>query len=394
MSGETESTVAEEHTDEGSLIGLVDPRNMSGVQRLGLLGLGLLAILGPIGIATGFTLRIIQMTGALIFATYVMTWDVVSGYTGEISFGHALFFGVGAYTSAILNTQLGMSLFLTIPIGIAAAALAGLLIGFPSLRLHGPYFSLITLVTPIILISILVFAPEITGGATGLSGVDTLTRDTLLSYYLAFGVFLLTLVTFLAITRSDAGIVLTAIREDEMAVQAAGLNPQKFKLFAFVLSGAFGGLAGAIALHSAHLGGFAAPSDLLALVLSIEVIVAAILGGMGTITGAAVGGITFYMVVRLLRNVPVVGENYFLIFAVLTLGFLFYVPEGIVPRVLRVLKQRTADEPAVAADGGVVEEASSSESVADGTRTPLEATVSKFVEQLRELVGLNGGEER
>ena len=190
--------------------------------------------------------------------------------------------------------------------------------------------------------------------------------------------FLLTLVTFLAITRSDAGTVLTAIREDEVAVQAAGLNPQKFKLFAFVLSGAFGGLAGSIALHSAHLGGFAAPSDLLALVLSIEVIVAAILGGMGTITGAAVGGMTFYMAVRLLRNVPLVGEFYFLIFAVLTLIFLFFVPEGIVPRVLRELKGRETDA-ALAADGG---------------RTPLEVTVSKFVESLRELVGLEGGDER
>jgi branched-chain amino acid transport system permease protein len=377
MSGETESTVTDQPED-GSLLNLVDPRKMSGVQRLGLLGLGLLAIFGPVGIVAGLELRVIQMTGALIFATYVMTWDVVSGYTGEISFGHALFFGVGAYTSAILNTQLELSLFLTIPAGILAAALAGLLIGFPSLRLHGPYFSLITLVTPIILISVLVFQPDITGGATGLSGVDTLTRDTVLSYYLAFGVFLLTLVTFLAITRSDAGIVLTAIREDEVAVQAAGLNPQKFKLFAFVLSGAFGGLAGAIALHSAHLGGFAAPSDLLALVLSIEVIVAAILGGMGTITGAAVGGITFYMAVRLLRNVPVLGEFYFLLFAVLTLIFLFFVPEGIVPRVLRELKGRRADA-TVAADGG---------------RTPLEITVRKFVEQLRELAGLKGGDER
>jgi len=212
MSGETETTTAD-GTEEGSLFDLVDPRKMSGIQRVGLLGLAFLAVFAPIGVVLGVELRVIQLTGALIFATYVMTWDVVSGYTGEISFGHALFFGVGAYASAILNTQLELSLFVTIPIGVAAAALAGLLIGFPSLRLHGPYFSLITLVTPIILISMLVFAADITGGATGLSGVDTLTRDTVLSYYLAFGLFLFTLVLFLAITRSDAGTVLTAIRD-------------------------------------------------------------------------------------------------------------------------------------------------------------------------------------
>jgi branched-chain amino acid transport system permease protein len=382
MSGETETTTAD-GTEEGSLFDLVDPRKMSGIQRVGLLGLAFLAVFAPIGVVLGVELRVIQLTGALIFATYVMTWDVVSGYTGEISFGHALFFGVGAYASAILNTQLELSLFVTIPIGVAAAALAGLLIGFPSLRLHGPYFSLITLVTPIILISMLVFAADITGGATGLSGVDTLTRDTVLSYYLAFGLFLFTLVLFLAITRSDAGTVLTAIREDEMAVQAAGLNPQKFKLFAFVLSGAVGGLAGTIALHSAHLGGFAGPSDLLALVLSIEVIVAAILGGMGTITGAAIGGIVFYMLRVLLRSVPVVGDLYFLIFAVLTLGFLFFVPEGIVPRLLRYLKTRQADQ-AVAADGG---------------RTPFEAALTKLTGQVVDVLErlgfeAEGGERR
>jgi branched-chain amino acid transport system permease protein len=390
MSGETESTVTEESGDEGSLLELVDPRKMSNLQRAGLLGLLVLTVFAPLGIIAGRELMVIQLSGAFVFATYVMTWDVVSGYTGEISFGHALFFGVGAYTSAILNTQLELSLFVTIPIGVVAATVAGLLIGFPSLRLHGPYFSLITLVTPIILISMLVFAADVTGGASGLVGVDTLTRDTVLSYYLAFGVFLLALILFMAVTRSDAGIVLTAIREDEMAVQAAGLNPQKFKLFAFVLSGAVGGLAGSVALHTSVLGGFASPSDLLALVLSIEVIVAAIIGGMGTITGAAIGGLVFYMTVRFLRNLPdfgigaletvtgAVADFYFLIFAVLALTFLFYVPEGMVPRLLRYVKGRRSDA-ALAADGG---------------RTPLEAAVAKFVGQLRELVGIEGGDER
>ncbi|MFC7227618.1 branched-chain amino acid ABC transporter permease [Salinirubellus salinus] len=390
MSGETESTMTEEPSEDGSLFELVDPREMGTLQRLGVLALLGLAVFAPIGVILGRELMVLQLTGAFIFATYVMTWDVVSGYTGEISFGHALFFGVGAYTSAIVNTQLELSLFVTIPIGVVAATLAGLLIGFPSLRLHGPYFSLITLVTPIILISMLVFASDITGGASGLTGIDVLTRDTIISYYLAFGVFAFALVLFLAITRSDAGTVLTAIREDEMAVQAAGLNPQKFKLFAFVLSGAVGGLAGAIALHTRVLGGVASPSDLLALVLSIEVIVAAILGGMGTITGAAIGGLMFYMTVRFLRALPdfgvplletltgAVADSYFLIFALLALVFLFYVPEGALPRIAQYVKGRQS-RAAVAADGG---------------RTPAESAIAKFVSQLRELVGLEGGDER
>jgi branched-chain amino acid transport system permease protein len=129
-----------------------------------------------------------------------------------------------------------------------------------------------------------------------------------------------------------------------------------------------------MALHSGHLGGVATPSDLLALVISIELIVAAILGGMGTITGAAVGGLAFYMARSLLRGVPVVGEFYFLVFAVLTLAFLFLVPEGIVPRVLRMVKSRNTDA-SVATDGG---------------ETPLERSVERFAEALRALSGRGG----
>jgi branched-chain amino acid transport system permease protein len=377
MAGETESsTEAVDGTGERSLGDALNPLRMSRVQQVGLCCLVLLGVWAPFAGVIGQRLLVLQLTGALFFATYVMCWDVVSGYTGEISFGHALFIGVGAYTSGILNVQLGLPLTVTIPLGVVAAALAGLIIGFPSLRLQGPYFSLITLVTPIILISVMRFAPDITGGETGLLGIEVLTFDPLPSYYIAFGVFLLGLVVFLAITRSDAGIVLTAIREDEVAVEAAGLNPAKFKLFAFVASGTVAGLAGSLALHSGHLGGVATPSDLLALVISIELIVAAILGGMGTITGAAVGGLAFYMARSLLRGVPVVGEFYFLVFAVLTLIFLFLVPEGIVPRVIRYVRSRgTERDPAVAADGG---------------STPLERALDRFANALRSLGGRGG----
>jgi branched-chain amino acid transport system permease protein len=389
MSGET----------SGGFASLLNPVSMPRHQQVGLL------CLLAIAVAPAFIrdITVLKFTGALFFAVYVMCWDVVSGYTGEISFGHALFFGVGAYTSGILNVHFGVPLLASIPAGVLAAGAAGALIGVPSLRLQGPYFSLVTLVAPIILLSVFRFQSDLTGGELGLFGIDTISLDPLTNYYIAFGLFVAVLALFLAVTRSDAGIVLTAIREDELAVQASGLNPARYKLFAFLLSGAVGGLAGALFVHT-FAQGVATPSDLLALVVSIEVIIAAILGGMGTITGAAAGGLFFYMLRDVLKNietlaipvpslgtlyvemtVPLVGkpikEFYFLIFAVVTLAFLFVLPQGLVPWLVSRFGRSGADEDAAVADGG-------------REATPLGHTVRKYVREIRGLLPNEGGEKR
>ena len=383
MSGQTQS-------DLKSWGDILNPVEMQRHQQVGLLGIVALFVL-PLVIPAIYA---IYLSSALFFATFVMSWDFVSGYTGEISFGHGLFFGVGGYTSGMLNLHMGIDPWIAAPIGAVAAGIAGLLIGFPSLRVQGPYFSLITLVTPIILISVFRFFPDLTGGELGLVSVGTVEKfsaigpipspgfDPYSGYYLALFVFLLALVIFVAITRSDAGMVLTAIRADEISVAATGKNPAKFKLFAFVLSGLVGGLAGAMYGHS--VGGFNV-SELLALIISLEVIVAAILGGIGTITGAAIGGLFFYLLRVFMRNIeftiPVVnvpvGEIYFLLFGIVTLGFLFYLPEGIVPRVVGEWRARS--------------EPQAGEAVADGGKSRGERIVEEWTDDLRELFG---GERR
>jgi branched-chain amino acid transport system permease protein len=395
MSGQTQS-------DLKSWGDILNPVEMQRHQQVGLLGILSLFVL-PLVIPAIYA---IYLSSALFFATFVMSWDFVSGYTGEISFGHGLFFGVGGYTSGMLNLHMGIDPWIAAPLGAVAAGLAGLLIGFPSLRVKGPYFSLITLVTPIILISVFRFFPDLTGGELGLVSVGTVEKfsaigpipspgfDPYSGYYLALFVFLFALVVFVAITRSDAGMVFTAIRADEISVAATGKNPAKFKLFAFVLSGLIGGLAGAMYGHS--VGGFNV-SELLALIISIEVIVAAILGGIGTITGAAIGGLFFYLLRVFLRNletvsipftdievglvIPVigvpVGEIYFLLFGIVTLGFLFYLPEGIVPRVVGEWRARS--------------EPQAGEAVADGGKSRGERIVESWTDDLRELFG---GERR
>lgn len=375
MAGETDDAGVR------SLTELLNPLEMAPRHQLGILGLVLLVVV-PFGVSRIDTY---YLTGAMFFAVFVMSWDVVSGYTGEISFGHGLFFGVGGYSAGMMNLHFGVDPWLAMPVGMVAAALAGLIIGFPALRLKGPYFALVTLVAPLIVLAVFRLYPGVTGGELGLVSVGTIdkfSRDLLFNYYVALVLFVGALVVFLAVTRSDAGIVFTAIREDETAVSATGINPAKFKLFAFLLAGAVGGLAGAVYVFSRV--GNATPSELLALVISIEVIIATILGGIGTITGAAIGGMFFYLLRTWLRNaetvIPLVNEPvgnfYFLIFLVVTLGFLFFLPEGIVPRLVRTGRDRLG----TGGEGG-----------GGGGETRLERIVQRWADDLRELVG--GGRE-
>jgi branched-chain amino acid transport system permease protein len=279
---------------------------------LGLFGLLALAL---VPLAASLT-DLIELIGLLYLILFAMSWDAVSGYTGQLSLGHAFFFGLGGYTTTVANVQHGLSPALSIPLGVLVAVLGGLLIGVPALRIRGPYLALVTLIAPIILLQLFVLfssrlpalAPAGLKGQNGFatspdavvgSGSEALIqiegfRAALLGqYYLSFALLVVVLAALLAVTRSSAGSVFTAIREDERAVSAAGLNPAKFKIFAFTLSAAVGGLAGAMFVHTTA--GGAQPSQLLEVLVSVRVIILVVLGGMGTIVGGIVGGVFFLL---------------------------------------------------------------------------------------------------
>ncbi|MFW5918992.1 MAG: branched-chain amino acid ABC transporter permease [Halanaeroarchaeum sp.] len=320
------------------------------------------------------------LTGALFFGMFAMSWDVVSGYTGQISFGHSLFFAVGGYASALLNQGWNVPPAVAVLLATGLAVLAGLLIGVPALRLEGPYLSLVTLVAPLILLQIFIVYSDIFGGELGVSNPEPIVSvaggfraETVAFFYVALGLFVFILALLLAVTRSDAGSVFTAIREDEQAVAAAGLNPAKFKTFAFVLSAAVGGLAGAVFVHTV---GSPSPSQLLVMTVSIEVIIAAIVGGMGTIVGAAVGGIFLDVFREWLGNVsasiPGIGISVadldLFLFSAITLLILFVLPGGILRwGILRGRSIVSQDE---------------STPVTDGGSTPLERTLESYRDAL------------
>jgi len=267
-----------------------------------------------------YILRI--LTIAAIFSIYAASWDLLSGFVGQVSFGHALFFGVAAYTTALLNLRLGLSPLITIPLGGIAAVLVGLLVGIPCLRLKGPYLGLATLAFPIMLMGIIFTFPKFFGGELGISGITRLASVRLHEYYLAVGLMLILCYIMWKITDSKIGIIFHAIREDEIAVRASGINTTKYKLLAFCLSGFFAGIAGGLYTHFLRIAG---PS-MLAVLMSFQAIIWSIFGGIATIYGAVVGVFILYPALEFLRAFS---EYRMLIFALIVLMVLRLMPQGI-----------------------------------------------------------------
>jgi len=280
----------------------------------------LILLLLPLVMAHPYYLRILIM--ASIFAIFAASWDLLSGFTGQISFGHALFFGVAAYTSAILNLNIGLPPWLTIPLGALAAVVAGLVVGVPCLRLRGTYLALATLAFPLILTGVVFVIPDITGGELGVYGIDRLSESRVIEYYIAVTLMVILGFVMWKITDSKTGIIFHAIREDEVAARASGINTTRYKLLAFCLSGLFAGLAGGLYVHFMRIAG---PSTL-ELILSFQVIIWAIFGGIATIYGPIAGA---FILVLLMEFLTVAPEIRMLLFAIMVMLVLLFMPEGL-----------------------------------------------------------------
>ncbi len=262
-----------------------------------------------------------------VFVIVAVSWDLLSGYTGQINFGHALFFGVAAYTSALLNLRLGWQPWATIPIGALAAMLAGLVVCLPALRLRGPYLSLVTLAFPLILLGVIFAFTDFTGGELGVSGLDRISDSRMLDYYISAVVMLVSVFIMWKLTDARSkivrtGIIFHAIREDEIAARASGINTVRYKMLAFAVGGFFAGVAGGFYAHFMRIAG---PSTL-DLFLSFQVIIWTVFGGIGSIYGQVVGVYILYPLMEFLRVVP---EVRVLIFAIIVILILLFMPEGI-----------------------------------------------------------------
>ncbi len=261
-----------------------------------------------------------------LFSLYAVSWDLLSGYTGQVSLGHALFFGSGAYASALLSSHLSLPPYATVPAGAAVATAAGLLVGLPCLRLRKHYLALATLAFPIMLTGFVLAFPGFSGGEGGVWRIARLTSTRVAEYYLILGVALGAVVVLWRVVESRVGLIFHAIREDETAARALGINTVRYKLLAFALSGLTAGAAGALYAHSSA-ARIVAPGVVLSLFMSFQPVIWTIFGGAATIYGPITGVFVLY---PLLDTLNVVIPKYrMLVFALLVLLILRFMPQGI-----------------------------------------------------------------
>jgi len=264
---------------------------------------------------------------ANMFVIFAVSWDLLSGYTGQINFGHALFFGVAAYTSALLNINLGWDPWATIPIGALAGVVAGVVVCLPALRLRGPYLSLVTLAFPLMLLGVIFAFTDFTGGELGVSGLTRISESRTLDYFISLLVMVVSVLIMWKLTDAKSsfvrtGIIFHAIREDEIAARASGINTIRYKLLAFIVAGFFAGIAGAFNAHFMRIAG---PSNL-DLFFSFQAIIWTVFGGICSIYGPVVGVYVLHPLMEFLRVVP---EVRILIFAGIVVVMLLFMPEGI-----------------------------------------------------------------
>jgi branched-chain amino acid transport system permease protein len=285
----------------------------------------LLLFIVPAFIRDPYILR--TLIFANMFVIFAVSWDLLSGYTGQLNFGHALFFGVAAYTSALLNLRLDLQPWATIPIGALAAVIAGLLVCLPALRLRGPYLSLVTLAFPLILLGIIFAFTDFTGGELGVSGLDRISNSRTVDYYISLAVMVVSVLIMWKLTDAKSslvrtGVIFHAIREDEIAARASGINTVRYKMLAFAVAGFFAGIAGAFHAHFMRIAG---PSNL-DIMLSFQAIIWTVFGGITSVYGPVVGVYILHPLMEFLRVVPEIRN---LIFAGIVVLMLLFMPEGI-----------------------------------------------------------------
>jgi branched-chain amino acid transport system permease protein len=279
--------------------------------------------------------RLIVLAGINIILA--VSLNLITGFTGQFSIGHAGFMAVGAYTSAYLTVyhagawerslagSIGATLahiaifLLAILVGSITAALAGLMVGIPSLRLRGDYLAIVTLGFAEI-IRIVILNIDKVGGATGFT-VPGYTN------FLWVGSFaVITIVIVYNIVHSDIGRALVSIREDELAAEAMGINTTRYKVLAFVISSAMAGMAGVL---FGHYTSFLSTNDF-QFIRSFEIIIMIVLGGMGSLTGAVFGAIVITIMPELLRQLPGDFSRYRLVvYSALLIAIMLTRPQGI-----------------------------------------------------------------
>ena len=275
---------------------------------------------------------------AMLYAMLAASWNLMNGYAGIFTFGHQAFFGLGAYASALLAMNTGLSPWLTLWFGGVIAALAGLVIGLPVLRIRSvAHVAIVTLAFAAIVEAVVANCPDYTRGTLGLAGIPPLTAITLpgfgtisfeaghpiASFYgaLAFLTLSLALLTWLISSRT--GLALKALRDSEAAADSLGIDPTRYKLIAFTVSSFIAGIAGAYYAHYLHV---LTPDSAIGVSIMITILVITLVGGIGTALGPLVGS---FVVTFGLEGLRGLGDYRLMVYGLLLVLFVIFAPRGL-----------------------------------------------------------------
>ncbi len=254
-----------------------------------------------------------------VFALLAISWDILA-QTGMISLGQALFFGLGAYSAGVLDHYWHLPVLVTLPASTVLGGLISTLLLLPVLRLRGIYFSMVTLIVPLMLVRV-IEATKIFGGTEGLSGMTPLPSNWL-ELYLVLAVLLAVLFGFRRMMDSDYGLVLKGIKDNDRSVINAGIDIYWFKAQSLFIAGCIGAFCGAFMTHVYMFVGM----PVFALDYSILPIAAAVVGGPGTLAGAAFGAFILVPLSEALRGF---GGLRIVLYGVFLVVFIVVLPEGI-----------------------------------------------------------------
>ncbi|WP_066067480.1 branched-chain amino acid ABC transporter permease [Neobacillus soli] len=270
------------------------------------------------------------ITLVLFYVVLTQGLNIVVGYTGLLDLGYAAFFAVGAYTTAILMTTFHWSFWLTLPVAALFAAIAGIIVGTPTLRLRSDYLAIVTLGFGEI-VRILAINLDITGSASGIYGIP---RPTIGSYvlssqqdfyYLILIIAILSVLVVYRLGHSRIGRAWVYIREDEDAAEAMGINRIRLKLLSYATGAVIGSLAGSI--FAVKMSAIAPLS--FSFLQSVMILLAVVLGGLGSIPGVVIGAALVIVLPEVLRG----AEDWrYLIFGVALVIMMIFRPQGILPK--------------------------------------------------------------
>jgi branched-chain amino acid transport system permease protein len=258
-----------------------------------------------------------------IYAIFALSWDVLAGFAGEVSFGQALFFGVAAYSTAFLNaTGVIPSAWTSLGVGIAISVVAGAAIGIPCLRLQGPYLAIVTLASSQIAFLMIFALHGVTGGEEGVRGIRSLVIGTVANYRLSVILLLIAVTLVYLLTESRVGLVFRAIKDNRVTAEGLGVNPVLYKTLAYCVSAALAGAAGGFQAHYLKI----VTPDTLALPLTFSVITIVVIGGIGTVFGPVLAA---YAVTFLFNELQVLSDYRLFLYSVVLIVCMLFFPNGL-----------------------------------------------------------------